>query len=216
MRTKMNSWCCIIAASITLTSQANDIPNGFIDFGDTTVQTSQQLEWLDVNLTQGRSYNDVFADITDAENQTTDKFNAAEGWRYATEEEFKNLISEWFTIEFSSYSYNGYPFGKRDEPIVESFIYTFGDTYKLFLNSKNHKFAVAPYGAGAVKGIIGNYRGSTHWRHSVALISDSELMYRGSSNFSHDNDDIVGYRETQADIKSYNHIGSFLVRKIEE
>jgi len=162
----------------------------------------------------GRSYDDVLADITDSDEQVSDEFEASEGWRYPTEDEFQSLISEWFSINYFSYSYSDYPFGDRDEKIVEAFIIVFGDTYHTFLDSTDHKFDIAEKGSGAIKGIIGSYKAPINWRHSVAIIHDSEMIYRNGELYE-DRTDIVDYSSTQPDNNSVYNVGSFLVRDLE-
>lgn len=205
--------CTLALFSAGVCANQEELPTGFVNCGNTTYQESASLEWLDVTITQGRSYSDVLADINDAERQWLDFFSKDENWRYATKEEFKNLIFDWFGVGFNHYHAVGFPFGNFDERSVELFIYTFGDTYARFLAAEEHPLSISLDGAGAVKGLLGSYKGVTNWEHHIGFVNDSEMVYRNSQSNYRDVTDYATYAGVQADINKSDNVGSFLVRE---
>lgn len=146
------------------------------EFGVDTItyDTDTGLRWLDVTVTQGLSYSDVVAQMG--------VDGTYEGWRYATVEEFDQLI-----VNFGYIAQNPCPFysgvtlhcdtsnniGGQGE-LIEGIILTLGD---IFPNSsdidKLNGFQVL--GAGYTRGILGTqYR--LQGRYDVASIFDKELI----------------------------------------
>jgi hypothetical protein len=193
-----------------------DIPAGFEDWGSSTFQSSVNLEWLDVTLTQYRSYLDLQADITDAEVQYYDYFNKSEGWRYATREEFQALVSEWFGINFEGRVYDGAPFDNQDSLIVEKFIHTFGDTQDSYLDlrssGKTSSLNISLYGSGAVQGILATSPPNKSWKKYIGLVGDMEIVDRETGAYHSDADDLLLDIKDVSVNKRIETFGSFLVR----
>ena len=111
----------------TLSINANAIPVDFIDNDTTTIDLSSGLEWLDLTETLGRSYNDVYSDITTDGGQ----FDVADGWRHATKEEFISLVNRWFdpSVAFDGSFIHYADLGVNETNTdINEFITVFGDT----------------------------------------------------------------------------------------
>jgi hypothetical protein len=203
----------VASASLLATIAHAQVPTGFTDNGDTTLQHNAGLEWLDITQTIGRSVNDVTADITDAPNQYYDVFKAHEGWRYATRAEFQALVSEWFGIQYTGFSYSQAPFGNTDSPLVEAFIKTFGDTQDYFLDYTGSNIDISADGAGATRGFLAPMPTSS-WKSYTVVLGDMEAVKRGTNIQRFDSQDTVNDSGTTPNSHARLYWGSFLVRDI--
>lgn len=205
----------LTSALLLSTAATAQLPTGFDDWGDATYQQSTGLLWLDVTLTQGRSVNDVTADITDADVQYLDVFKAHEGWRYATRAEFQALVSEWFAIDYQGFSYTKAPFGNNDSALVESFIQTFSDTQDAFFDYSGSSIDIAQDGAGATRGYLAPVPNAT-WKSFTVVVGDMEAVYRGTNISRFDSTDILDDSGRASNSHTNQYLGSFLVREIQQ
>jgi len=67
----------------------------FIDNGNYTSDTISGLDWYDVSLTQGQSYNDIIP--------LTNTGSSLSGWSFATASEFKSMLANFLDIPSSGY-----------------------------------------------------------------------------------------------------------------
>jgi len=67
----------------------------FIDNGDYTTDTISGLDWYDVSLTQGQSYNDIIP-LTNTGGSLSD-------WSFATANEFRSMLANFLDIPSSGY-----------------------------------------------------------------------------------------------------------------
>ncbi|HTF95064.1 MAG TPA: hypothetical protein VL995_02945 [Cellvibrio sp.] len=95
----------------------------FIDNGISTIDKKTGIEWLDINLTTDRSYNDILHDIT----YDGGKFAKSEGWRFAEKEDLFRLFSAVFDVNFTGTTIRFS--GQEHEVNVFSFINLFGDGF---------------------------------------------------------------------------------------
>lgn len=78
------------------------LQNSF-SFNDTDLiltDTNSSQEWLNINKTAGRSYNDISAKFG-----STQEFD---GWRYATSTDLNTMLSSWTGTSVSGTGYNSY------------------------------------------------------------------------------------------------------------
>jgi hypothetical protein len=143
----------------SFSAAATIIPSGFgseSNFYDNGVVTTEYengvavREWLDLTITNGISYNSVFADLEDDNiiNASPNGFNAnlgaitdiatlasnqSENWELATFQQVNGLINDFFGINFNptlgSYIFRDVDGYRTNTLIVEQFIKLFGDTW---------------------------------------------------------------------------------------
>jgi hypothetical protein len=80
-----------------------------VDEGSTTYDPNAGLRWLDLNLTQGLSYNQVLAS----------SYVTAQGFRFATETELKSLYA---AVGITSYDLPNHSFSEENAPKVSSLL----------------------------------------------------------------------------------------------
>lgn len=68
--------------------------DSFDDLGGITVDLTSGLEWLDLDVTVGLSYNEVL-----------DSQYYSDGWRYATRTEYVSLLDNWYSTEIDGFDY---------------------------------------------------------------------------------------------------------------
>ena len=205
----------IVVAWLALHGQAaSAIPTGFRGLGSSTVDVRSGLEWLDLTETLARPYVDVFQDIRDTGTEIQDDFAASDGWRYATLADFYTLVDHWFDLggAYAGGDYTDPPFGASDEPLVEEFIQTFGETLDPFLDGANSALDVSASGAGQSRGVLvavsvdfvtaNVYHG---------LVFDNELVFRSTGTGGSDADDRLDtFLQSNG---AQSTLGSFLVRQ---
>jgi len=170
---------------LSLSTQAGVIsPSGFgfLDLGQSTVDQSSGLEWLDLTATRGRSLQNVLDDLNDAGGT----FREQDRWQVATKLDFRNLMSNWFGLNYQGYHY--------DTPVsTVSLIHLLGDTADAELDALNSWADIADNAAGYTSGMLADefdYFGvSTH--RAMAIIVDYHLVYRQSREFGIDYVDYI-------------------------
>jgi hypothetical protein len=158
-------------------------PVDFIDNGNSTTDSLSGLEWLDVNLTAGRNYFDVSSELgTDGE---------FAGWRYASVNEFLQMISNWTGISIAVQHQVVLPEGK-----IDGLITLLGQTSDgiFAANGPNH----------FIQGVLSNEIGG--WHHQAAFIYDLDAN-------ANDVDFIFGNAGPYSDYSIENKYGAFLVRE---
>jgi hypothetical protein len=124
------------------------------------------------------------------------------GWHYATELDFKDLISNWFGTEFNLLNTSdiGSQLGSDDHPLVELFISTFGDMIcgreSWTLSDPNCSYATYGY-------LMDSNNDANSIYH--AYVWDDETT-------SFDNQDVASYLHSNS-IGKDNYSGSWLVRE---
>ncbi len=197
----------LVGLLLSLSANAGIVSLGS-SFGADTVtrDTDTGLDWLDVTVTRGLSYDEVTAQLGQG--------GAYEGFRYATTIELDALIANFGYTPLNSTCrygllYCDHGFG-GDNEIVETMILTLGDTKDAYLVEQGSLYRASPSGAGYTYGLIddmGVFDGTTR----VASIFDNELYWNGQPQF--DNADTV-----QSLAWAYNGLeaagaaGSFLVQ----
>ena len=174
--------------------------------GTITRDTTSGLDWLDVTVTRGLSYDQVLDEMAPG--------GAYTGWRYATVTDLNQLITNFgYTainhdcLEPAQYcDYMG-----GDNLIVETMIKTLGDTLDAFLDSTGAAYDTDENGAGHTWGLL-----AAEEPDSVVIragfIHDRELVRRESGLLWTDNNDRVttdfgGALRGRSDVE----LGSFLV-----
>jgi len=202
-----------ILSVMSFSSQASLITtvtgNVFEDLGVTTVDKTTGLEWLDVTMTAGRSYNDVSADIN-ADGGMFDKGL----WRFATAPEMVSLGMNWFGIDTSNIVFTFLP--EAQERSLEIFIQTFGDTLQTFLaDSQQTGIEFDEMGAGFTQGFIDandTFPNSPFPTKSIAMFLDDEYTIT-SNQYRYNGPDILASQYGWLDTETgYADVGSFLVR----
>lgn len=197
---------------LTLSMSANAaIQSIDSSFGTDTItrDTATGLDWLDVTVTRGLSYNQVTAQMGSE--------GAYEGWRYATAAEFDQLITGFGYIAVNQNCASGVVHCDTnisgDSLIIEDMINTLGDTDKAYLDTISPSYYPAPDGAGYTYGILGSQQ-STGGRMDVAMIYDSESVVVSTGEDHNDWDDqvVTLYSEWKTS-KSSLTVGSFLVNQ---
>ena len=159
----------VVGLTLSLTPHAVNAAILSLDssFGSDTItrDTDTGLDWLDVTVTRGLSYNQVTAELGAG--------GTYEGYRYATMAELDALIVNFgYIAQTTQCTFNalhcdtGNNVGGQHE-LIETMIRTLGDTYVAAGNS------VAADGAGQTIGILGtsNIDPSTY---DMALIIDQD------------------------------------------
>lgn len=163
-----------------------------IDHGYYTTDVNTKLEWLDVSITSGLSYNAVMS--------RTEEGGDLSGWRYATIDELTELLGNWgwFTgPATSTVNFHNAWFDNLDSNLSLEIVKTLGGT-----EGQQDSFG------SIVHGVNGLLADDTHvgsgYKYFASLISVSP----GGPNTD-------SYREAYAWSETdlgLNHIGSFLVR----
>jgi hypothetical protein len=185
--------------------------NQFEDLSDTTVDLQTNLEWLDLTLTQGRSYSDIENDIATAGGT----FNLNDAWRIASQHEVYALISSWFGIDFQ----HGGRFDIFISPsqgidLIETFIRTFGDTGDAAGDLANSNLDAAPDGTASITGYYNKI--NPNGKVSAIVVRDEEYVYRGTQTLYNDDvDSIVEFKDVASDYDVYQFAGTYLVRNFE-
>lgn len=200
MMIKPSLWLAGLSMAASVSASA-----AIIDLGNITRDTDTGLDWLDVTVTRGMAYNQVFP-------QT--QSGVFEGWRYATLAELDQLISNFGYVAVDSdcdgpalhcdYSITG------DSPIIEAIIATLGDTLLEYFDEKQSFIDFPAAGNGSTRGLLAPLE--PNGDPISANIHDGEAIYRDTGEVYGDADDIVTSGAfTVARDFAYNGRGSFLV-----
>lgn len=174
-----------------------------------TRDTDTGLDWLDVTVTSGLSFNEVSAQLGVG--------GAYEGYRYATLAELDQLIINFGYLRqlsncpLQSLHCDG-PIGisYQQEGIIEDMILTMGDTWDAYLDTINDSLDVSPNGAGYTRGLLGST--DLAGKQLTGFIYDDEKVYRSDGSFAGDIVDGVHSAWRSLDQStSAETIGSFLV-----
>jgi len=112
--------CCLLILGVAVKAT----PIGFIDLGNSTVDTNTNMEWLDVNSISG-TYQQVLYDIS----SDGGLFDVSDGWHLATVPEFRGLLANWFDTPDLIYWWDAWEaFTESDEAAVVDFVDTFTNT----------------------------------------------------------------------------------------
>ncbi len=76
-----------LAGALAISNVASAAPTDFIDNGHYTTDTNNGLDWLDVTISVGQSYNYVSSQFGPG--------SEYEGWRYATASDFNRMVTSW-------------------------------------------------------------------------------------------------------------------------
>jgi hypothetical protein len=182
-----------------------------LDLGDVTRDASTGLDWLDVTVTQGLSYNQVAARLGPG--------GDFEGWRFATADELGELIVNFgyvdrpiscsFGVQHCDINLIG------DRTSIERIIKTLGDTRDAVLDEVKHEYDTAADGAAELQGLLNEYipnPADTSFS-SVAAVRDREYVNRQTREPAIDENDAVKIHDYGIS-RTFPHeqIGSFLVR----
>jgi len=184
----------IIIFAILLTL-GNPVQAFIIDRGNYLTDTKSGLDWLDVTESVNRSYNDVIMQFGPG--------GDFEGWRYATDVEFNDLVSNYTGESINSFLSVNQELNKIDGLVIllgsnldSHWIHFYGETYdsSIGLNEGD--------GEDASSGILSPTANGDLW---VGVILDCDTLYCPN--------DLSMAHETKIspDLHVYG-IGSFLVR----
>ncbi len=178
-----------------------------------TRDTDSGLEWLDVTLTRGLSYNQVIAKLGSG--------GEFEGFRYALTAELDQLISNFgitsvnTNCDFGVTHCNNADASSSDA--VERMIELLGDTHDAYYDSVAYPIDVAPDGRGGVLGFLADTPFNSLAPIGMGEISDREYVYRSSGSPYSDSPDYVNViRSPYYTTDFYSSVGSFLVRPVPE
>lgn len=181
------------------------INNNFDDLGTSTVDLVNNLEWLDVTTTRGLTVNEVRFDL----NNTGGLFDPNDGWRYASRSDFQNLITDWFSIDYSG---GRYSFGENDSNLVDLFIGAFGDTVDENYDATNYTLDARANEFGMTRGVLGDDAGRNGTFQRAVEIADNDFIFRASGNsFSNQSDYLTDISSTGIS-QARNDMGHFLIR----
>lgn len=103
--------------SVLLLTSAAPGQAAIIDYGSYFSDTNSGLDWLDVTASVNRSYNDVFSQLSPG--------GEFAGWRYASHDEFNNLLTSWTGIPANAI---GRTVTTGTIPSVDGLVMLFGST----------------------------------------------------------------------------------------
>lgn len=183
------------------------IPIGFTDIGTSLTDETTGIEWLDVLTTANRSFESV------SEELESDTGLGLDGWRFATKTEFRELISNFFGIDYDGgHDDSTPPFGDTDSELVELFVNTLGDTCKNRINNPDDtvNVLISPEGTGCVYGYL--YETSAPNDQFAATVQDGEYINISDGSFYGDDTDYVWDSATAYTRVGNLAVGSWLVR----
>ncbi len=171
-----------LIASIFFSFSVQAAPVDFVDNGNSTTDGLSGLEWLDVNLTAGRNYYDVSSQLGAG--------GEFDGWRYATANEFLQMISNWTGLNITAQHQIVF-----EEGVIDGLITLLGQTSDgvFAADGKNH------FIQGALADTVGD------WHHQAAFIYDMDAN-------PNDADYIYGNGGPYSDYGIEGKYGAFLVR----
>ena len=180
-----------------------------VDLGDIT--RSGGLDWLDVTLTRGLSFDDVQTRIASGAAVAGTSFTF-DAFRYATSDEVHALLLD-FGVTMNT-ARNGAPAydGPPEQEAIEDFIRTLGDTYDAWSDGLGQPFDVAASGAGYTYGLTGTAASGSVVLAALAYDVERSVRATGAPL-----DNLVdtassrhgGFTRTAR----YDWLGSFLVRQ---
>lgn len=178
-------------------------------FGADTItrDTATKLDWLDVTVTRGLSYNQVTTQLGAG--------GTYDGYRYATVAELDQLIINFgYTAVKTSCSFTAVHCDSGivgNDTLIENMINTLGDTYDAYADELDLTDDFAATGAGYTFGILGTQFIDTSG-HDFAHIHDMERVNRETGAVGHDSGDFIFTAYTNRhDNSSGRYHGSFLV-----
>ena len=174
-----------------------------IDNGTYTTDTDSGLDWLDVTASVNQSYNYVSSQFGVG--------NEYEGWRYASGDEFDQLVSHWVGFNISR-NVAGQYFHAEGE--IDGFATVFGSTidayYLQYYNGQTydayHGFSEGEYYDSTV-GLLADPHDWQGYRYGAMVVDDD--TFPGSSDLSV----VHGANFYSDDFTSYQ-LGHYLVRAI--
>jgi hypothetical protein len=106
-----------LAVSVCLSVSALTTQAAIIDYDTYFTDTESGLSWLDVTITVNRSFNDVSSQLVSG--------GEFDGWRYATGQEFNDLLSNWTGV---APILTGRTITTGTSPSVDGLVTLFGST----------------------------------------------------------------------------------------
>ena len=171
-----------VIASIFFSFSVQAAPVDFVDNGNSTTDGLSGLEWLDVNLTAGRTYFDVSSQLSAG--------GEFDGWRYATANEFLQMISNWTGLNITAQHQIVF-----EEGVIDGLITLLGQTSDgIFAADGPNHF---------IQGVLADTVGD--WHHQAAFIYDMDAN-------PNDADYIYGNGGPYSDYGIEGKYGAFLVR----
>jgi len=218
-----------VTSSFPVSASLIEYTSTFIDNGiiTTEVRTNNTTgavntwEWLDLTVTNGISFDDIAADITDG---TLDNYvngtllntgnaraditaladNARTGWQTVTHHSINNLLTAYFEIHIPKYLM----INPNTPDLIETYINLFGDT---FYEGRDDYYG----GSRNNQGYTGHTHGFSSTTHVdsneinyAPVVSDSEIYWNGA-----DYEDYIKTTITRGNLAQYS-IGTYLQREV--
>lgn len=191
-------WVVILLFSSVLNASIFSIGDSVFGADSITRDTESELDWLDVTVTRGLSYQDV-----SQQSNLGDQFN---GWRYASSVELYELISN-----FTAKSYTPPHFQYADHNEIDGLITLLGDTFndryfdEFGMIYCNYNPAGCWQGGFKItEGLLADPGTHSFYRqHKVGHLKSYD-----PNNYDH----FSAFHRSQLDSESYLITGSFLVR----
>ena len=181
----------------------------FDDLGTSTVDRQTGLEWLDVTMTAGRSFDDVFADINSSEGV----FESG-SWRFATARDVEALGFNWFGVDVSETIFTFLSGDAASD--LSGFIQTFGDTLKFYYDTVGDtSLTFDNSSAGYTFGLIDStelFSDSPFPTRSAGMFLDENFIVTSTGQVSNGPDLLSAQSTAIGTDTGYLDIGSFLVR----
>ncbi len=195
-----------------------NVPDGFEKHDSIVYQISAGKQWLSPIFTINRSYQNVSEDISN----DTGQFKRSDGWRYPTEQEFKELIYDWFSIPGFTITYKEYPFGESEDLLVEQFVHAFGDNdvaHQMYINANFNKPNLCDIRSGYVSGIIHMPARFSYGQkmHIATVLDGDKTCITNEFYLEYENIDLndeVSLANKQSINIAEPNVGSFLVRDV--
>lgn len=183
-----------------------------VDHGTYFQDTGTGLYWLKLTETRDMAYDDVSAQLVPGQ--------PLEGWRYATLAEVENFIAAYgFPPQGNTCSEGWGNYCDSVSPanaeLLEDLIRLFGDTLDSGFDAENFATDVAPSGAGAAYGMLGQRGdpgGSYYYHVYEAQFNDAQMVDRATGDPAYDQLDSIKTRWNTASDYGSSTTGSFLVR----
>jgi len=197
----------LIAVLLISSQQANSSPANLIHISNYTADNLSGLQWLDLSVTIGRSYNDVSTD--------TDLFE--NGWHYASASEFDQLATNYALnydlndLRDPSEIWNG---ATEDFFIAKGLLDLLGKTYTYIPpSSATYELRYSTYYSKVITSDIVDTESGTH---NTGYFGYSKSSVRGYATtvgaIFEVNGSINSFDESIPDLISNHQVASLLVR----
>jgi len=194
----------ILGSSFMLSTHAMAVTYGvdFVDNGHYTTDLDSSLDWLDVTISVSQTYKYV-----------SSQFGVAgeyEDWRYATEIEFNDMISNWTGTKISNTA-PSHGHVRHPEGVIDGLHLLLGST----LDTGYIRFSGGTYDS------LYGYAEGELWDVTAGLIADTDISTGNhwvATIFDFDRyPEDVDYTDSKAHLESVNsaraNLGSYLVRE---